>query len=193
MSTYQEYEPECRTGKRLVSRIKWGLVKTLNFPSLKSTEFPPIYQNTKLAKALNHINGFFLNFRWGVNFPRNFGSKMLSLTMNKIGLERVGERKENNNKKKKRKDGSEIDLQLLKGMCFWMGKDLEIMEKENREMKRLLDEMKLGRNNRLEESKGGGRKLSESNGEVQRWRSYKSERQEEEKKVQQPNKVFCIH
>ncbi|KAG5089742.1 hypothetical protein JHK86_002354 [Glycine max] len=67
---------------------------------------------------------------------------------------------------------------LLKGMCFWMGRDLEIVEKENREMKRLLDEMKLGRNNRLEESKGGGRKLSESNGEVQRWRSYKSERQE---------------
>ena len=74
-----------------------------------------------------------------------------------------------------------------------MGRYLEIVEKENREMKRLLDEMKLGRNNRLEESKGGGRKLSESNGEVQRWRSYKSERQEEEKKVQQPNKVFCIH
>ena len=73
-----------------------------------------------------------------------------------------------------------------------MGRDLEIVEKENREMKRLLDEMKLGRNNRLEESKGGGRKLSESNGEVQRWRSYKSERQEEEKKVQQPNKPQSV-
>ena len=56
----------------------------------------------------------------------------------------------------------------------------------------MLDEMKLGRNNRLEESKGGGRKLSESNGEVQRWRSYKSERQEEEKKVQQPNKPQSV-
>ncbi|KAG4912228.1 hypothetical protein JHK82_052808 [Glycine max] len=78
-----------------------------------------------------------------------------------------------------------------------MGRYLEIVEKENREMKRLLDEMKLGRNNRLEESKGGGRKLGESNGEVQRWRSYKSERQEKEKKMQQPNKnhlkssAFC--
>ena len=106
---------------------------------------------------------------------------MPSLTVNKIGLERVEEGKEkknNNDDKKQMRDSSGIDLKLLKGMCFWMGRDLEIMEKENREMKRLLDEMKLGRNNRLEESKGGGRKLSESNGEVQRWRSYKSERQE---------------
>ena len=38
---------------------------------------------------------------------------------------------------------TEIDLQLLKGMCFWIRRDLEIVEKENREMKHLLDEMKL--------------------------------------------------
>ena len=63
--------------------------------------------------------------------------------MNKIGLERVEEGKENNNNKKQRRDGSEIDLQLLKGMCFWIRRDLEIVEKENREMKHLLDEMKL--------------------------------------------------
>ncbi|KAG4987672.1 hypothetical protein AAZX31_11G040900 [Glycine max] len=141
--------------------------------------------------------GFLLNFRWGVNFPRNFGSKMPSLTVNKIGLERVEEGKEkknNNDDKKQMRDSSGIDLKLLKGMCFWMGRDLEIMEKENREMKRLLDEMKLGisstRNSR-EESNGSGWKLSESNGEVQRWRSYKSERQEDEKKVQ-PNKPLSV-
>jgi len=63
--------------------------------------------------------------------------------VNKIGLERVEEGKENNNNKKQRRDGSEIDLQLLKGMCFWIRRDLEIVEKENREMKHLLDEMKL--------------------------------------------------
>ena len=68
---------------------------------------------------------------------------MPSLTVNKIGLERVEEGKENNNNKKQRRDGSEIDLQLLKGMCFWIRRDLEIVEKENREMKHLLDEMKL--------------------------------------------------
>ena len=45
---------------------------------------------------------------------------MPSLTVNKIGLERVEEGKENNNNKKQRRDGSEIDLQLLKGMCFWI-------------------------------------------------------------------------
>ena len=65
--------------------------------------------------------GFLLNFRWGVNFPRNFGSKMPSLTVNKIGLERVEEGKEkknNNDDKKQMRDSSGIDLKLLKGMCF---------------------------------------------------------------------------
>ena len=75
--------------------------------------------------------GFLLNFRWGVNFPRNFGSKMPSLTVNKIGLERVEEGKEkknNNDDKKQMRDSSGIDLKLLKGMCFWMGRDLGLFQ-----------------------------------------------------------------
>ncbi|TKY70729.1 hypothetical protein E2542_SST07021 [Spatholobus suberectus] len=134
--------------------------------------------------------GFFLNLRWGVNFPRNFGSEMPSLTVNKIRLERVEEAKENNDNNKQSR---ESDLQLLKGMCFWMGRDLENVERENREMKRVLEEVKMGisaaRNHR-DEGNGGGTKLSEGSGEFQRWRSYKSGRQGDEKK--QPNKSQSV-
>ncbi|XP_061343955.1 uncharacterized protein LOC133289935 [Gastrolobium bilobum] len=135
--------------------------------------------------------GVFLNLRWGVNFPGNLGLKMPYLTVNKIGLERVEEVKQNN---KLSEDTSESDLHTLKGMCFWMRKDLEIVEKENREMKRALDEIKMGvstRNHHHEGSDGVvGKRLSqrsdESTGEFQRWRSNKSGREENEKK--QPNK-----
>ncbi|KAL2348251.1 hypothetical protein Fmac_002251 [Flemingia macrophylla] len=127
--------------------------------------------------------GFLLSFRWGVNFPRTFGSKMPSLTVNKIRLERVHEPKDDNDNK----EASETDLQLLKGMCVWMGKDLEKVERENREMKRVLDEVKLGisttketllKPNRTAEISGAG--------EFQRRGSYKSGRQEEDVK-KQPN------
>ncbi|XP_027362191.1 uncharacterized protein LOC113869885 [Abrus precatorius] len=131
--------------------------------------------------------GFFLNFRWGVNFPGNLGSKMPYLTVNKIGFERVEEAKENNNNKQSRdRDSSDTDLQVLKGMCFWMRRDLEIVENENREMKSVLDEMKRDVSNGVT-----GKKLSESSGEFQRWRSSnKSGRQEDEKK--QPNKSQSV-
>ncbi|CAJ1928956.1 unnamed protein product [Sphenostylis stenocarpa] len=137
--------------------------------------------------------GFFLNFRWGVNFPRNFGSKMPSLTVNKIGLERVDDGKEsNNNNTRKKRESSEIDLQLLKGMCCWMGRDLENVERENREMKRVLDEMKMGISTARKEMVPQPNKVSESSsGELQRRRSYKSGRQEDEKKVQ-PNKSQSV-
>lgn len=140
--------------------------------------------------------GFYLNFRWGVNLPRNFGSKMPSLTVNKIRLDRVEEGKENGeSNSKQRKDSSESDLNLLKGMWFWMGRDLENMERENREMKRVLDEMKMGvsnaRNNQREVNNGGGRKLGEGSGEFERWTSNRNGRQEDEKKVQ-PNKSQSV-
>lgn len=134
--------------------------------------------------------GFFLNFRWGVNFPRNFGSKMPSLTVNKIRLERVEDEKESSNSNsQKKRVGSEIDL---KEMCFWMGRDLENVERENREMKRLLDEMKMGISTARKEMVLQPNKVSEtSSGELQRRRSYKSGRQEDEKKVQ-PNKSQSV-
>jgi len=138
--------------------------------------------------------GFFLNFRWGVNFPRNFGSKMPSLTVNKIGLERVEDGKENNNNdnSQKKRVGSEVDLQVLKEMCFWMGRDLENVERENREMKNALDEMKMGISTARKEVVLQPNRVSKtSSEESQRRRSYKSGRQEDEKKVQ-PNKSQSV-
>ncbi|KAK7406367.1 hypothetical protein VNO78_07991 [Psophocarpus tetragonolobus] len=135
-----------------------------------------------MARTLMPVTkGFFFNFRWAVHFPPNLGSKMPTLTVNKICLQRVEEAKHNNNAKQRR-DVSETDLQLLKG------RDLESVEKENRDMKRVFDEVQMGistARNHPEESYGGGRKMGENSGEFQQWRSYKSGRQEDEKKVQQ--------
>ncbi|KAF7828537.1 chloroplast 40 kDa outer membrane envelope protein [Senna tora] len=110
--------------------------------------------------------GLSLNLRWGLNLPGNVGLKMPSLTVNKIGLERVEEVTKN---KQSRDDAaSEGDLQMLKGMCFWMRRDLEIVEKENREMKRILGEMKMG------VSTGNGNVGESSSSEFERWRSKKN-------------------
>ncbi|XP_016201538.1 uncharacterized protein LOC107642639 [Arachis ipaensis] len=121
--------------------------------------------------------GLLLNMRWGVNFPEDWGLKMPYLTVNKIGLERVVEeaKQENEYKKKGR------DLQMLKGMCLWMKKDLEDAEKENREMKQLLDEIRVRSNG----GGNGGRKVSHSSAgssEFERWRSKKSVKEANEKK-----------
>ncbi|EEF34715.1 hypothetical protein RCOM_1278080 [Ricinus communis] len=82
-----------------------------------------------------------VNLRWGVNLPGNLGIKMPYLTVNKIGIERIEEVKEIKEKSNENNSG---DLELLKGMCFWMRRDLEIIEKDNRDMKQCLEDMKLG-------------------------------------------------
>lgn len=139
--------------------------------------------------------GLFLNFRWGVNFPGNLGLKMPYLTVNKIGLERVEEVKQND----ERDNSCDTDLQMSKGVCFWMRRDLEKVEEENREMKRVLGEIKMGVSNNLggrsNEKVGNGNKLPPQNsGEsFQRWGSNNrngSGRQENEKK--QPNKSQSV-
>ncbi|KAL5099092.1 hypothetical protein RYX36_003419 [Vicia faba] len=84
--------------------------------------------------------GLLLKFRWGVNFPGNkSGLKIPYLTVNKIGLERMDEMKRDELKSENR----EGDLQMVKDVCLWAKGDLEKVEKENKEMKRVLDEMKM--------------------------------------------------
>ncbi|KAJ4826781.1 hypothetical protein Tsubulata_034768 [Turnera subulata] len=84
-----------------------------------------------------------VNLRWGVNMPGDFGVKMPYLTVNKIEVERVVEEvKEAKGKLIQVKN--EGDLELLKGMCFWMKRDLEVLEKENKVMKQSLDNMRFG-------------------------------------------------
>ncbi|PNY15358.1 hypothetical protein L195_g012052 [Trifolium pratense] len=117
--------------------------------------------------------GLLLNFRWGVNFPGKSGLKVPYLTVNKIGLERVEEEKKNELKI----DNCESDLQMLKEKKM----DLENVEKENKELKRVLDEMK------MRVSKGKVEKLQNSGESFESWRSNRNGRQENEKK--QPNKL----
>jgi hypothetical protein len=81
--------------------------------------------------------GLLLNFRWGVSFPGKSGLKMPYFAVNKIGLERVEETKKDEWNNDANCEG---DLQVLKEMKM----DMENAEKENNEMKRLLDEMKMG-------------------------------------------------
>ncbi|XP_058778130.1 uncharacterized protein LOC131652315 [Vicia villosa] len=84
--------------------------------------------------------GLLLKFRWGVNFPGNkSGLKIPYLTVNKIGLERIDEVQLDQLNRENR----EGDLQMVKDLCLWAKGDLEKVEKENKEMKRVLDEMKM--------------------------------------------------
>ncbi|OMO77195.1 hypothetical protein CCACVL1_15161 [Corchorus capsularis] len=123
-----------------------------------------------------------VNIRWAVNSPSGVGFKMPHLTVNKIGIERVEEVQEV--KKKKNVESNEEDMELLKGMYFWMKRDLEILENENREMKQCLEDMRHGisvrKVNVRRESESIGRRISnstpsvESSNEFERWRSKKA-------------------
>ncbi|OMO93123.1 hypothetical protein COLO4_17095 [Corchorus olitorius] len=121
-----------------------------------------------------------VNIRWAVNSPSGVGLKMPHLTVNKIGIERVEEVQEV--KKKNIGSNEEDNTELLKGMYFWMKRDLEILENENREMKKCLEDMRHGisaRNvNVRRESESLGRRIStppvESSNEFERWRSKKA-------------------
>ncbi|KAI3875814.1 hypothetical protein MKX03_023737 [Papaver bracteatum] len=87
-----------------------------------------------------------VKFRWGVNFPPDCGQKqkMPFLTVDKIAVERVEEKGEVNSQKKKNKDGSEGDLEVLKGLCFWMRNEVEGLKRENRMLKESVEELNLG-------------------------------------------------
>lgn len=82
-----------------------------------------------------------MSFRWGVNFPEDLGSRMPYLNLNKISIERVDEVKEAEEKN----EGSWCNVELLKGMCFLMKKELDSLQRENREMKLKWEEMKVGK------------------------------------------------
>ncbi|KAF3449479.1 hypothetical protein FNV43_RR10207 [Rhamnella rubrinervis] len=132
-----------------------------------------------------------VNMRWGVNFPANLGTKFPYLALNKIGIERIEVREE---KKKKKSDESDVaDMELLKGMFFWMRKDLELLENENREMKQCLEQIKLGVSGKKfrGESDVGQKKVlqqpaRESSVELERWRNKKNVKEEND--VKEPKK-----
>ncbi|KAG2676586.1 hypothetical protein I3760_12G059200 [Carya illinoinensis] len=80
---------------------------------------------------------FVVNLQWGVNFPINARKRMPYLTMNKICIKRIEQvkyAKINNG------ESNVGDLELLKGLCSWTIRHLEVLEKENREIKQSLEE-----------------------------------------------------
>lgn len=95
--------------------------------------------SVKAKSVLPLTKGVKINLRWGVNLPANSEVRMPYLTVNKIGIERVEKVEE----VKKRNTESVGDSELLKGMCFWMSRDLELLEKENRKMKQCLEDMRM--------------------------------------------------
>ncbi|XP_010270021.1 PREDICTED: uncharacterized protein LOC104606490 [Nelumbo nucifera] len=125
-----------------------------------------------------------IKFRWGVNFPTDFGGKkrLPFLTVDKIGIERVEEEVEMK-PKSNTSHGKEGGLEMLKGMCLWMGREVEALQRENRAMKESLEEMmRTGvqlRNHNRRESNGAGLKKSsplsnENSTEFERWRNKKN-------------------
>ncbi|KAL5862546.1 hypothetical protein ACOSQ3_000060 [Xanthoceras sorbifolium] len=135
--------------------------------------------SVKANTELPVTKGVMLNLRWGVNFPADSEVKLPYLTVNKIGIERVEKVEEVKKNKKKNVEGNAGDLELLKGMCFWMKRDLEALEKENRDMKQCLEEMRMGVSARSYRggSDGSGKKIfpssNESFGEVEMLRGRK--------------------
>lgn len=84
-----------------------------------------------------------INLRWGINGNVDSWSKMPYLTLNKIGLERVEAVKKV--EKKETSDGENMgDMELAKGMCSLLRKDLEALEEENKAMKQCLEEIRVG-------------------------------------------------
>nr|QIA97913.1 hypothetical protein AP_R.00g000130-v1.0.a3 [Amaranthus palmeri] len=63
------------------------------------------------------------------------------LVMNKISFERIDEVKKEDTERRAG-EAKAGDLELLKGMCSWMSREMEDLQKENREMKEALECMK---------------------------------------------------
>ncbi|XP_060213300.1 uncharacterized protein LOC132640635 [Lycium barbarum] len=126
-----------------------------------------------------------MDCRWGVNFPKDLGNRMPFLNVNKIGIKRVDEVKE----VKEKKDDSLGDTELLKGMCFWMKKELEMLQRENREMKHRLDEMNMGNVARKNVNEGEflGGQVAENSGGFEQWRNKKNSGGENGKKEVKKN------
>lgn len=127
-----------------------------------------------------------VNLRWGVNVPGDYGKQLPYLRVNKIGIERIDEVKEEKGVKDKGSDSNSGELEMLKGLCSWMKRELDGLQKENREMKSRLEEVRLGNSVRKSNnygygsyggSGGGGKKsvpVVEKSGGFEEWRSKKS-------------------
>lgn len=114
-----------------------------------------------------------LNCRWNVNFPEDFEKKKPFLKINKIGIERVDEAMK---VEKKKNEGNAGDSEVLKGMCLWMKRELDALQRENRQLKGELEEMKVVHlvKNSSAAGKNGMPVVESPSGEFKQWRNKKS-------------------
>ncbi|OWM64106.1 uncharacterized protein LOC116206664 [Punica granatum] len=129
-----------------------------------------------------------LNFQWGLNLPADdAGFTMPYLTVQKIGIERDEEVKI-----LKAQSGGHSragDSELLKGLCLWMRRDLEVMQRENAEMKQYLEEMRSGVGKRASVSMPS----SENKVDFEMWRSKKNGKEENGTGYSRPaNQLFDV-
>ncbi|KAL3619407.1 hypothetical protein CASFOL_036977 [Castilleja foliolosa] len=127
------------------------------------------------------------DFRWWVSFTE--GNRMPVLRINKIGVRRVYDDDDvlvsvDDEKNKKKSD--EGEMEVLKGMCFWMKKELDGLTRVNREMKCELEEMKAGhlaRNNVVERPNYSGG--------FEKWRNSKRKGEEIDGKKEEKKSGGC--
>ena len=88
-----------------------------------------------------------VNLRWGVNFPpEQVGKTPLPiLVVNKISLEKVDAKKGEEGKTAGGTKWSE--LELLNGICGWMRREVEDLQRENREIKQSVEGLRPQGNN----------------------------------------------
>ncbi|KAJ8625966.1 hypothetical protein MRB53_019273 [Persea americana] len=128
-----------------------------------------------------------LNFRWGLNIPADISRKNLPfLTVDKFCIERIEPEKQlllSNDGPRVyplKSSGEVRDLEVLKGMCFWMGREVEALQRENQSMKESIEEMKrLGipeKRSQASEIQSPAKRATEmkgDSGEFERWRKRK--------------------
>lgn len=83
-----------------------------------------------------------VNLRWGVNIPSDYEKQLPYLRVNKIKVERIDEVVEEKGDQKQGIQGDSGEFEMLKGMYSWMSRELNDLQKENREMRRTLDDIK---------------------------------------------------
>ncbi|KVH95208.1 hypothetical protein Ccrd_002706 [Cynara cardunculus var. scolymus] len=122
-----------------------------------------------------------VNLRWGVNIPPDYEKQLPYLRVNKIKVERIDEVNEEKGNQKQRIEGDSGEFAMLKGMYSWMSRELNDLQKENREMRRILEEIKsrqpLKSYNGYSSGGGGGKRpqpLVESLDGAEQWRMKKS-------------------
>ncbi|GAB2273581.1 hypothetical protein Dimus_015225 [Dionaea muscipula] len=179
--------------------LEWRDLTKVEAFGEKSGLFSGIFVTAKTSMPLTRRS--LVNFRWGVNFaPENggHGSEVSRpvLVLNKIGLQRVEEVKRT--EEKVIVEGSNGDLELLKGMCGWMRREMDDLQRGNREIKQALEGIKLqGSNCRI-----GGHERdsitrravsvpSESASDAEKWRTGKSSVQETGKRESQKSATLA--